>query len=794
MVNRVLLKKLWRDLIHRKGALSALVLIVMVGIGLFVAMRAVYRDLVGARQRYYRDYRLADFYFDLKRATEWVVDEVAGMPNVRSVRGRVFFGVRVDLPNVDDPISGTAISMPVEPVPVLNDIMMRSGAWFSDEDAREVILNDAFASANGLRPGHRIKVLLLDKEHDMLVVGTAMSPEFVYLMSPDSGMVPDPQRFGVMYAPERFLQEACDLDGAYNQIIGLVHDDTEIAVDNTLLLIQDRFDVYGVTNTTPSRDQPSVRFLSDEIKGLEKSSTIMPSIFCGVAALVLNVLMGRIVVQQRTVIGTLMALGYSSGSILRHYLGFGAIIGLVGGTAGVVFGKLMQGPYLNLYLRFYKLPSTDPGWYPDVLLLGVAVSVLFAVAGTIRGVRTAAKLEPAEAMRPPPPEKGGHVLPEQIPGLWALLPFRWKMITRAIFRNPFRSTVSLVASMISTALVLSAVCMMDCMDYMIAYEFERMSRYDFTVSLRDPQGRNGPPEIGSLPTTAATEPQLLVACDLSNGPYRKRLGVIGLPHGNRLYTPLDENGQPIVVPDTGLVLARKVAEMLEVQPGDRVLLRPLIARRQETVAPVVGIVDTFMGLSAYADISYLSRLLGEEWSANVILGRSFRGSSRTPFLDKLKERPTVLGIGERTRALTQLDETMRKTMGTMLGIMVLFAGLIAFGSVLNAALVSLSERRREVGTLRVIGYTPLDTTRIFSGESYLLNGVGVLLGLVAGVGLLYLLARAYDTELYRFPIVIYPVRHFQTALIMLVFITFAQLIIYRIIRKMDWLSVMKTKE
>ena len=249
-----------------------------------------------------------------------------------------------------------------------------------------------------------------------------------------------------------------------------------------------------------------------------------------------------------------------------------------------------------------------------------------------------------------------------------------------------------------------------------------------------------------------------------------------------------------MVPDTGLVLAKKVAELLNVQLRDRVRMRPLIARRQEVVAPVVGIVDTFMGLSAYADISYLSRLLGEEWSANVILGRSFRGSPRLSFFNKLKERPAVVGIGERTRALTQLDETMGETMGTMLGIMVLFAGLIAFGSVLNAALVSLSERRREVGTLRVIGYTPLDTTRIFSGESYLVNGIGVVLGLFAGVGLIYLMARAYNTELYRWPVVIYPIRHFQTAVIMFAFITVAQLIIYGIIRKMNWLNVMKIKE
>ncbi|MCK5558836.1 MAG: ABC transporter permease, partial [Candidatus Hydrogenedentes bacterium] len=636
MVNRVLLKKLWRDLLHRKGALLALLLIVTIGIGLYVAMAAVYRDLEGSRQRYYREYRMVDFFVDLKRAPEWVVDEVAQMPNVRSVRGRVFFGVRTDVPGIDDPISGTAISMPVEPVPVLNDILMRSGGWFSDEDAKEVILNDEFASANGLRPGSRIKVLLLDKEHDMLVVGTAMSPEFVYLIPPGGGMAPDPQRTGVMYMPERFLQEACDLAGAYNQIIGLVYDDSDIAVDNTLRLIQERLDVYGVANTTPSRDQPSVRFLSDDIKGLQQTSRIMPTIFCGVAALVLNVLMGRMVVQQRTIIGTLMALGYSSGSIVRHYLGFGAIVGLVGGVTGVVFGKYLQGVYLNLYRRFYALPSMDAHWYPDVLVLGVAVSVLFAVAGTIKGVREAAKLEPAEAMRPPPPEKGEHVLPERIPALWVMLPFRWKMIMRAVFRNPFRSTVSILASTISTALVLNAVCMTDCLNYMIGYEFEKWSHHDFTVSLRDPQGRNGPPEIRSLPATAVTEPQLLVPCDLSNGPYRKRLGVIGLPRDNRLYTPLDEDGRPIVVPDTGLVLAKKVAELLNVQLGDRVRLRPLIARRQEVVAPVVGIVDTFMGLSAYADISYLSRLLGEEWSANVILGRSFRGSSRLSFLNKLK--------------------------------------------------------------------------------------------------------------------------------------------------------------
>jgi putative ABC transport system permease protein len=794
MVNRLLFRKLWRDLWHRKGALLALLIIVAIGVGVYVSMAGVYRDLDGSRSRYYRAQRLADFYVDLKRAPEWVTDRVAAMPNVRSVRGRVFFGVRIDLPRLDVPVTGTAISMPVKPVPVLNDVLLRSGSWFSHQDSEEVVLNDAFARENDLRPGTRIKVMLMDKQHDLLVVGTAMSPEFVYLIPADGGMAPDPARFGVMYMPERFLQEACDLDGAYNQLIGLVHDNSDVAVDNTLTLIEESLDAYGVTNTAAARDHPSTRFLHDELRGLKINSTVMPTIFLGVAALVLNVLIGRMVVQQRTIIGTLMALGYPTGSILRHYLSFGAIIGTLGGTTGIILGVYLETVFVKMYRTFFALPEINAHLYPEILATGMAISVLFALAGTVKGVRVAAALQPAEAMRPPPPEKGVHVLPERILPLWRRLPFRWKMITRAVFRNPFRSMVSVLACSVSTALVFTAVSMMATLDYMMGYEFEKVSHQDFTVSLRDPAGRHGPPEIESLPATSFTEPQLAVVCDISNGPYRKRLGVTGLPSGNRLYTPLDKQGRPIGIPTAGLVLAKKVAEILNVQPGDTVRLRPLIARRQEVTAPVVATVDTFFGLSAYADINYLSRLLGEEWSANLILGRWFRGSYKVPFLAKLKERPTVVGISERTRALTQLDEAFGELMGASMGIMVLFAGLIAFGSVLNAALVSLSERRREVGTLRVIGYSTLDTTRIFSGESYLLNVAGIATGLAGGIGLFHLLARAYDTELYRWPVIVYPSRLFLTAILMIVFISAAQLIIYRIIRNMDWLNVMKVKE
>lgn len=794
MVNRVMLRKLVRDLLQRKGSLLVLVIIAAVGVSCYVGMAGVFRDMDGARAEYYRDYRLADFTVDLKRAPAWTVSLVRSLPNVRAARGRVSLAVLLDVPGVQDPVSGRAISMPEKRDDVINGILLCSGTWFSGRSDREVIINDAFARENGLHPGSRLKVLLLDKQHELLVVGTAMSPEFVYVLPPGGGLAPDPKHFGILYLGEGFLRKSAGLEGAYNQVVGLAHDSSPAALRHTLALIEARLDAYGVTNTTPVQDQPSVRYLADELKGLKVTAATMPVIFLGVAALVLNVLMARMVVQHRTLIGMLRAIGYTPGFITRHYLSFGALVGMAGGVLGVIVGNRLQLGMGILYARYFALPSIEAHFYGDVVCVAVGTSLAFAVAGTLKGVHAAARLRPAEAMRPPPPEKGVRIFPERFVFLWRRLPFRWKMILRTVFRNPFRSSVSVFAAVVSTALIFAAFSNLDAMNYLIDYEFEKILHQDMTVAFRDPRGRRSAGEIAHLPTVSAVEPQLNVVCDLSNGSLRKRIGVTGIAPGNRLYTPLDGAGRPIVVPHAGIVLTKKLAEILKARPGDALRLRPLVGRRVEVTAPVVGVVDTFLGLSAYADIGYLSRLIGEEWSANTMLCSLFAGGRQAPLVRGLKERPAVVGIGRRPRLLAQIDEAFQQTMGVMIMVLILFAGLVAFGSVLNTALVSLSEREREVGTFRVLGYTPCEVLAVFAGESFLLNSLGVAAGMAAGVGLAKLLSTAYNTELYRFPAVFYPSRFAISAALMIAFITLAQLVIYRVIQKLAWLEVLKYKE
>ncbi|RJP27857.1 MAG: FtsX-like permease family protein [Candidatus Omnitrophota bacterium] len=793
-MSRLFLRKLLRDMKTRKGSLLALLAIVTIGVGVYIGFAAVYRDLDGSRERYYRDYRLADFTVYLKRAPAWSVQETAMLANVREARGRVQQSVLIEVPHQLKPISGTAISMPLRREPVLNDIFLRSGMWFSDNDKREVIIDDAFAKAHRLQPGSRIKVLLLDKQHDLLVVGTAMSPEFVYLIPPGGGFTPDAENYGVLYLPEKFLQESSDLDGAYNQIIGSVHDDSPPILNFTLRVIENRLEAYGVTQSLAARDQASVRFLEDELVGVKISSRISPTIFLLVAALVMNVLIGRMVAQQRTVIGTLKALGYSTSMVTRHYLNYGLFIGIVGGVTGTLFGFWMQNVFVQMYRQFFALPEINAHFYFDILATGFLISIGFALVGTLKGVRYAVSLEPAEAMRPPPPEKGGKVLPERITVFWRILSFRQRMVLRAVFRNPFRSGVNVTASLISTALIVMTLCNTDALDSLMSFEFEKTAHQDMTISLRDPVGIRVQTDFQQLPGVSETEPQLLVVCDLSNGPFEKRAGVMGLVRNNRLYTPIDEQNRRIAVPESGLLLTKKLAELLHVSRGDTIRLRPLIARREIVYSPVVGIVDSYLGLSAYADIRYLSRLLGEEWAANTMLFTSFRKTYDPAFLRELTMRPVVVGINERLQALHKIDEVFGQSMGIMIFVMVLFAGMIAFGSVLNSALVSLSEREREVGTLRVLGYTPAQISGIFSGESFLLNGMGIFFGVFAGMGLVHLLSMAYSTELYRFPVVIYFSRLLESAFLMCLFISLAQWIVFRMVRKLNWLDALKVKE
>lgn len=789
-----LTRKLWRDIRQRLGSLFVLVAIAALGVGCYAGFGSVFRDMEGARALFYRDYRLADFALTSKRVPRQLLPELERLANVSHLEGRVRISARLELPG-QEPITATALSLPDTPRPVLNDVMLVRGTRFDDPSGRQALVNDAFARANKLVPGDRFRAVIMGEQHELTLVGTIQAPEFVYVLPPAGGIVPDPSRSAVLFLPERALERWADLDGACNEILGLARDARPAPLRATLRQLERELDPYGVLFSMPMSEAPSVQFLANELDELERSAAIMPVICLLVVAFVLHVVLGRIVASQRTFVGTIRALGYTRWQVLSHYLAYAVAVGGTGAAAGLALGSWMQGGMLGLYRQYYELPGMVQHIYPDLWLKGALAGVLAPLVGTLREAWRGAELEPASAMRPPPPERGGRVFLEKLfPSLWGRLPFGFKLVLRAVLRNPYRSLVAFGTTFVATALMVEALCMLRAVDAMIRHEFERTSRQDVTVSLREPVGRGFLEELERLPQVARVEPQLVVSCTLSHGSFEKRVGVTALTDDHSLYVPVDSKGEPVPLPEEGLVLASKLAEVLHVRPGDRVTLRPLIGRRQTVEAPVVALADTYVGLAAYARIEYLSRLLGESWAANSVLLGTYHREPQEVLVQELNRRPMVLGTEQRVRALRLLSDTIGRNLGVFFGVLVLVTGGLAFGGVLNTALVSLAEREREIGTFRVLGYTKREIMAIFAGESYLVNVLGILAGLYGGVLFTRVMVGLYSTELFRLPEIVEGFVLARAGLLMLLFVTLAMAVVYGVIARTRWTEVFKTRE
>ena len=239
------------------------------------------------------------------------------------------------------------------------------GSYFTDRRRNEVLVNDTFARKQGLHPGQWIHLLVNNRREELFIVGTAISSEFVYLVGPGS-LTPDPEHFGVFYLKQSYAEEVFDMDGASNQIVGLLAPAWRDRPDEILRRAEYLLSDYGVFSTTPRKDQPSNRFLSDEIRGLGVFAQVMPIIFLAVAAMVLNVLMTRLIDQQRSIVGTFKALGYSNAQVFWHFMKFGGLVGLCGGLVGLPMGYGMAKFITSIYRTFFEFPHLESVVYPNL--------------------------------------------------------------------------------------------------------------------------------------------------------------------------------------------------------------------------------------------------------------------------------------------------------------------------------------------------------------------------------------------------------------------------------------------
>lgn len=790
----ILGRKLRRDLGQTWKMLLAVASITAIGIGCYIGMLSAARNLTAAKGQYYSVCRLADFWIDLKKAPEQEVQRLSQVPGISEIRTRIQTKVLCDLEGVDEPVGGMMISMPPDPTPVINGLVMRSGSYFTQGRMNEVILSEKFATARNVRAGDPLAVIMNGQQRDLIVVGTAISAEFVYLTSPGS-MVDDPKNYGLFYVKQAFAEESFGFEGACNSVVGMLTPEAQENPEPVIQQLADQLEPYGVFSSIPRSVQFSHMTLSAELTQLESMAIMFPLFFMVVASLVLNVLMTRLIEQQRTIIGTLKALGYFNRDLFVHYLEFGMAAGLAGGLIGSGIGFWMSSAMTTMYLVFFSFPNLVSGLYPALMLNGILVSIAFCMLGTLNGVRRGMKLKPAEAMRPPAPRGGRMILLERWTALWRRLDIQWQMVLRDLMRRKGRTAISIFSAAMGASIVVLALGFVDSVDELIAQQFRRVLRSDFHLTFSGDVDVSVLDEIRRLPGVNHVEPVFQVACTFENQNHRKKGGIMGIPIPSRLTVPSNAQGHPVPVPASGLLMAERLAEQLDVDVGDTVRLIPVRGDQLPVPAVVAGTFPSTMGLAVYAEIQWLNRLMRERASASEarVLAQQQR-HQRNAFMRAIKQMPqleTVTDIREQKKALVkQMDGAMR----AMAVIMIFFAAVIFFGAILNSTLIAMAERQREIATFSAMGYTHREIGRLFLRENMLTNLVGTLVGLPLGRAMLFGMMAEFQTDAYSFSAALQPVSLFYTVVLAICFVWATQVVVAAGLRKLNPVEALAMKE
>jgi putative ABC transport system permease protein len=786
---KALRRKLLRDLWGMKGQALAIAMVIVSGVATFVISLSTLDSLRETRAVFYRDNRFAEVFASLKRAPESLADAVRAIPGVDRVETRVTAAASLEVPGFPEPVRGLLISVPDTGEPALNALHLRQGRGVTAERDDEVVASEAFALAHRLHPGDPVGAIINGKRKSLRIVGIGLSPEHVYQVAPGS-IFPDYKRYGVLWMGRKALAAAYGMEGAFNDLAatfspGVTRQDVVDRLDTLL-------EPYGGQGAYTRDDQVSHRYLTEEFRQLGTLASIFPVIFLGVAAFLLNVVVSRLVSLQREQVGILKAFGYSDADVGWHYVQLIVLIVIVGVAGGLVAGAWLGRGMTRMYMAFYRFPYLHYELRPAVAVSAGIVSIASAVLGAVQAVRKAVLLPPAEAMRAVPPERFRVTLLERL-GLRGILSQPARMIARNVGRRPVKAALSILGIGFACAILMLGNVQEDAVGFMVDTQFRLAQREDMAVAFVEPASGRALAELRGIPGIRYGEPFRSVAARLRHGHRSWRLSVQGFSRDGYLHRVLDTRLQPLPMPREGVVLTDYLAERLGVRPGDRVTLEVLEGNRAVREVPVEGLVGEYFGVNAYMDMEALNRLLGE---GNAISGAflSADREDRQKVYDVLKGMPRVAGTVVREDAIRSFYETMGGTLLLFTFVITLLASSIAFGVVYNSARIALSERSREMASLRVLGFTRGEISYILLGELGVLTAAGIPVGFLIARGLAAYIAERMKSDLFRVPLVMSPSSYGFAAAVVIVSALLSGLLVRRRLDHLDLVAVLKTKE
>lgn len=782
-------RKLLRDFKRLWVQALAIALVLACGVAILLTSIGMYDALSTTRAAYYERNRFADVFVDAKRVPDSLLPEIAQIDGVLSVEPRIVGGAILDIPGWARTAVGQVLSYPEDGAPVLNVPLLVSGRFPDPGAVDEVVVNAPFAEAHAFELGGVFEANMQGQKRELTIVGTVLSPEFVYTIGPGA-MMPDNEAYGIIWMPERAAAAAYDMTGAFNQLsLALAKGMREEPVIDAL---DDILEPYGSLGAYGRADQVSDAFLDAEISQMRGMAMILPPIFFAISGFLVSMVMGRIIALERSEIGLLKAIGYSNTEICLHYLMLAGLIAVVGVVIGWIAGTALARDTATAYAEFFDFPyvifQVSYWVYAVAGLVGLATTCLGASQAALK----AAWLAPAVAMQPPAPPRFKRSFID-VAMARARLSQPVIMILRSLLRWPVRSFLTSLGLALAVASVIASLFINDALDEIVDLAFYQTNRQDAMLMFSDDVEETALEDVRNLPGVLQAESQQFHAVILRNGHLEKRTSIEARRPGSDLSRVLDKDGTPLVVPPGGVVLSERLAGQLGLSEGDEVEAEFLTGLRETHRLTVIGLVEQHLGLGAYLDLEYLNTLFRQVPQMSVVNVTLDEGQTEALHL-AIKETPRLSGLIEMNVNRRSFQDTIEENITVMNSIYIVIAVLITVGVAYNAARIQLSERARELASLRILGFGHGEVSFILVGELMLIALIAQPIGWLLGAWVASLMTNAFTSDLYAIPLVLKPHTFAMGSLVVLCAAFASAMIVRRRLDRLNLVAVMKTRE
>ncbi|TDE30066.1 ABC transporter permease [Actinomadura sp. 6K520] len=762
--------KLRRDLRRRPAQLVSVVVLVMLGVALFGASHDAYENLDSGYRDLFAKYRFADLTLS-GGDTAAIAREARAAPGVAAAAVRTVADVPMRTPD-GGTLVGRVVGFPAGSQPAVNRVMVLHGRYLDPAAPSGVLADKHLADDAGLGPGATVAVWDGRAWRDLVVRGTASSPEYLWPAPSRQNILPAPGSFGVLYVPEELARRLAGRD-APNEVAVYYTPGGRDASGRLDAALTAAARARGAGAAVTRAEQPSNATLAQDIKGFSQLAVMFPLLFLAAAGIAVYVVLTRRVARDRVVIGTLRASGFRRRTVVAHYLATGVAAGATGAILGAGAGLALAGPVTRLYGDAVGLPETTVTVRAATLLYGLAFGLVAGAVAALAPAVSAARVPPAEAMRGVVPATGGAGwgarLARAVPAAGRLPAGVW-LVLRGPARQVRRTLYTMAGVVLALVLILVSWGMLDSSQATVSRQFDQVQRQDAELTLGRPIDGASLGALAATEGVRAAEPSTRLPATITAGGRGYSTTVVGLPAGTRMHRFLTPGGGERSLPGGGALLGAALRDELGVDTGDRIGLRLPGGRTVSTT--VAGFVDEPLGTHAYATLDQVAAWAPSA-EPDTVLVRFVPGADRAAAERALTSHPAVVAYTDTGALKKAMDEYMN-LFYVFVAIMLAFGGLLAFTVLFATLSVNLAERGTELATLRAAGVGRRRLARLVTAENLLVVAAGAVPGLVIGRIATGAFLGAFNSDLMAFHTEIRPATFAWSALAVLAVAHLAQ--------------------